>query len=593
MGKKIFIILIMLLITGIVSAQQQVSKSEARNAAINTFYNKIEVLVRSVNTEVDTIYSFSNSRSNILMYEVVFKNRAAILLSGSKACLPILGYYIKAEHDNASVFDTTNENVPDGLQTLLFEYTQQIEWCFNQRNIELYYEEQWNELQDNNSSRTNPPTRMNVAPLLKSKWGQSRSNNSDCQAYNYYAPASSSCPCGHCLAGCVAVAMGQIINYWKYPDSYNWCHIPDYLNTSFPNYEQLRNETARLIRNCGMHAIMNYCDGGDCESSAIDLFITSAFIINLGYSDDLDLQRRAWHLDSKWKKTIKEDLDKGRPVYYSGRKSTGAGHAFVCDGYCNDDMFHFNFGKLGSGDGWYTINTLPLGNDYNSTQHAIFHIHPDPEYIRWGCIDTLKLFDYYMMQYGILKLMKPPLPEYLQNVPKNANVLISLPESPFIHPDWYIIKPGMTVEYVAHKEIILQPGFRAMSGAYFSAHLEPCPVCTGLASSKSATFINEDQTETFNFEIEKEPIIKKSNFNYNNSASIKLYPNPNNGKFYLENIANEEILKITITNDIGQIIHEKINFWSGELEIPNAKRGVYYVIIALKDTIIAKRIIVK
>ncbi|MDR3047288.1 MAG: C10 family peptidase [Bacteroidales bacterium] len=31
------------------------------------------------------------------------------------------------------------------------------------------------------------------------------------------------------------------------------------------------------------------------------------------------------------------------PVYYSGRKSSG-GHAFVCDGYDAENLFHFNFG---------------------------------------------------------------------------------------------------------------------------------------------------------------------------------------------------------------------------------------------------------
>ena len=95
------------LLINIINAQQQVSRNEARNAAISTFHNKAEVLKHSPNLKIDTVYSFFNNRSNVLMYEVVFKNRAAILLSGSKACMPVLGYYIKPKNDNGAIFDTT------------------------------------------------------------------------------------------------------------------------------------------------------------------------------------------------------------------------------------------------------------------------------------------------------------------------------------------------------------------------------------------------------------------------------------------------------------------------------------------------------
>jgi hypothetical protein len=50
MNKIRFIILACILwIAGIVNAQQQVSENEAENAAINTLYNKAEIL----NTEIE------------------------------------------------------------------------------------------------------------------------------------------------------------------------------------------------------------------------------------------------------------------------------------------------------------------------------------------------------------------------------------------------------------------------------------------------------------------------------------------------------------------------------------------------------------
>ena len=66
---KFLIVLNMLWITGIVNAQQQVSVNEIRNAAINTLYNKADILNRSSDTEIETVHIFSNSRSNVLMFK--------------------------------------------------------------------------------------------------------------------------------------------------------------------------------------------------------------------------------------------------------------------------------------------------------------------------------------------------------------------------------------------------------------------------------------------------------------------------------------------------------------------------------------------
>ena len=39
------------------------------------------------------------------------------------------------------------------------------------------------------------------------------------------------------------------------------------------------------------------------------------------------------------------------------------------------------------------------------------------------------------------------------------------------------IPAGATAEYVAHKEIVLQPGFTAEYGSDFTARIEPCAAC--------------------------------------------------------------------------------------------------------------------
>jgi len=474
MSKKRFTtILCVLLIAGVTKAQQQVSKNEARNAAINVLYNKADVLNRSSNTEIDTMFSFSNNRSNVLMYEVVFKNRTAVLLSGSKACLPVLGYYTKPEHDNGAIFDTTNINVPCCLRAFLNDYVQELELSFNQRNIELHYEEQWEELQQSNSSRSNPPTTITVQPLLTTKWGQRYSNDGECDVYNYYVTSTNNacgCTSKRCPAGCTAVAMAQIMKYWNYPVylpnqtyQYDWCNMPDELLTYRPNYTTERNAIARLIKDCATKANMDYCSSG-CGSGASESDARDALVNDFGYSSDADFQRRFWWSDAVWKGRIKANLNQSQPVFYSGFNDE-SGHAFVCDGYGSDDLFHFNWGwSTGSYETWFTIDNINPNNNYNKQQKAIFYIYPSTS--QDYCNFTLPLVLHYTLWNSIYGF---PVSIAHQTIPKTATVLESVQAGSGIPTDWHTIKSGESVEYVAHERIVLKPGFKAEAGSHFVA----------------------------------------------------------------------------------------------------------------------------
>ena len=54
---------------------------------------------------------------------------------------------------------------------------------------------------------------------------------------------------------------------------------------------------------------------------------------------------------------IKAELNAGRPVFYAGY-SKDTGHQFVCDGYDNNGLFHFNWGWSGSSDGYFELSVL-------------------------------------------------------------------------------------------------------------------------------------------------------------------------------------------------------------------------------------------
>ena len=90
--------------------------------------------------------------------------------------------------------------------------------------------------------------------------------------------------------------------------------------------------------------------------------------------------------DSLWIDMLKQELDLGRPIPYRGTMDEeNAAHAFVCDGYDENDFFHFNWGWSGRYNGFFMIGALnPQRNDmgnpsnrgFNSSNSAIFYCYP-------------------------------------------------------------------------------------------------------------------------------------------------------------------------------------------------------------------------
>ena len=67
------------------------------------------------------------------------------------------------------------------------------------------------------------------------------------------------------------------------------------------------------------------------------------------------------------------ELSKGYPVMCSGGE-----HAYVLDGYdSNTNLYHFNFGWGGAGDGYYPVDDSPNAmGGYSSYVTIVYDIHP-------------------------------------------------------------------------------------------------------------------------------------------------------------------------------------------------------------------------
>ena len=206
-----------------------------------------------------------------------------------------------------------------------------------------------------------------IAPMVKCQWSQS-------SPYNSMMPYLNN---SQCVTGCVTTAMAQIMYYYKYPaqatqtiPSYttrtNSIYMPSLNPTLFKwsdmqdNY--LTNNTtssaavavATLMKYCAQGAQIDFKDG---VSSGYSINVLSALINYFGYKASGKYHMRDRYSAQEWESLIYSELAANRPVYYSASKLTG-GHAFVCDGFDGNGLFHINWGWNGLSDGYYAISVL-------------------------------------------------------------------------------------------------------------------------------------------------------------------------------------------------------------------------------------------
>ncbi len=195
------------------------------------------------------------------------------------------------------------------------------------------------------------------------------------------------------LTGCIATTMAQIMNYHKYPASTTGT-IPAYTSRGGLSVSALPQvafdwaniaqdyAVADLMNAAGRSVEMNYGTG---ESGAYSKDVPSALMKYFDYDYRVQyIDRDKATLD--WVGLLKDQINDGLPVYYSGNGGNGnGGHAFVLDGYNSSNNFHINWGWGGNSDGFYAItvnsnsglNPSPSPNGpYSYGQAAVINIKP-------------------------------------------------------------------------------------------------------------------------------------------------------------------------------------------------------------------------
>ena len=320
----------------------------------------------------------------------VFNNddEGFLVLSADDIAYPVLGY-----SDNGRL---TAEDIASNpaLEWWLSEYARQIEYASKSGNVTA------------SNSLSMPTTRGDreaIEPMIKTSWDQG-------------APFNNQCPLlgvDRTYTGCVATAMAQVMNYWKYPEvgqgqiGYEATSIGKRLTLNFgkkkfdwdnmlPFYygrytDAQADAVAYLMKACGYAVKMDY---GTDSSGALAMNIVSGLKKYFNYDPNMLYTLREYYPTTQWSDMIYDNLKNVGPILYGGGSMLGGGHSFICDGYDGNGMYHFNWGWTGMSDGYFSLDALNPeslgaggggGGGYNFTQDAVFGIQPPtgkPEEVR-------------------------------------------------------------------------------------------------------------------------------------------------------------------------------------------------------------------
>lgn len=347
----------MLLFIGLPANAQKRSSAEAAKVATGFFHAeevdamqmKEEEGSRRLQKKVmdntsDAYYMFRNKEDNRL-----------VVISGDQRMQSILGYTDNAIEDNM---------MPDGLAELLTTYKRQ-------------YAALSPDCQTECKSNLNKGERLLKTP----DWGQ-------WAPFNLHTPLSYP-------TGCAATAMSIVMRYHQWPvmgqgskthiwkDSvmtadfehtrYDWDNMP----MSYDSYTTAQAEAVSLLmRHAGIAVEMYYA----AESSgARQSLVPGALTQHFRYAATTRLVSAADYDAATWEKMMRSEIDADRPVIYTGESTMGRGsHGFVLDGY-RDNLFHFNFGWNGSGNGYFAISAFSSTStafEFANQQQAVIGIKP-------------------------------------------------------------------------------------------------------------------------------------------------------------------------------------------------------------------------
>jgi len=331
-------------------------------------------------------------------YIINYEGGGFILLAADKRIDPILAY------SKDSPFPFEEKKLPEGLlnwmegvhetiQEIRKENPEQGELLAN--NWKKIFTERHSIASTNQAARTETTWYegdcnngdsgyqqiTHVDPFIVTTWDQGSGYNN---LFDYGGCSQTSN--GKYPAGCVPVAMTQVMRFWQYPSGYDW--------STMLAGDHANDDIRRLIHDVAMSLpVTQGCDGTSAHATDVPKTFSS-----FGY-------KSATYASYNYFTATDNDIQNGRPALLGGYRSTdwwifGAqgGHLWVGDGMheifyysCQADpntpgewiavytgysaSVHMNWGWRGLYNGYYSsYNFNPGSRTYNVKQEMIYNI---------------------------------------------------------------------------------------------------------------------------------------------------------------------------------------------------------------------------
>lgn len=339
-GKALFLLAASLMAPGIAWSAPVSPEKASEEAAIFLCENHAGVRraanAQSAQASLSLAYTRQGDASPL--FYVFNDSEGYVIVSADDKFPAVLGY------SNSGRFD--ENKIPSNMKNWLDGYANQME--------------HYAPLLPDGFGTSNAPLRAHrepIEPLVTTKWNQDSPYNLLCPQTQY----------GQAVTGCVATAYAQILNYHKWPDkpvgsnagvtfdgtTYNWRQMLDVYEKG--NYTAAQADAvATLMRQCGAGVNMTY---SAWASGAYSFNVQTALTRYFKYDPNVKMLFKDFIPQKEWNEIVYQELAAKRPVYYSGSSPQG-GHAFVCDGYDENEYFHFNWGWGGYEDGYFLLTAL-------------------------------------------------------------------------------------------------------------------------------------------------------------------------------------------------------------------------------------------
>ncbi|MBR3453083.1 MAG: C10 family peptidase [Muribaculaceae bacterium] len=344
-----------------------VDLSTAQTKAAKFLHNKTSHgrLMTSAPTVKWTHEVKNSSNAAMAAYYIVNTDKGYVVVAGDDRSREILAY------GEGTLTDLND--LPEAVQYFLNIYQKQIEYL--QAHPGLM------------PQKLNRNLGVSVEPMLVTEWSQGK-------PYNMKTPKKGYGSDPYCKVGCAAVALGQVMRFWEYPEvspalpgytcpssgyvledlpefTFDWANMLNYYRTNTDQYttEQI-DAVSWFLRYVGQAESMDYelDKSGAPRENILDALRTFGYL-DARVIEKIDFQTdEVNYNDEEWGELIQSELIAGRPLIYCAfdmsSDSTGiGGHAFNVDGYdADNDLYHVNFGMSREKNAYYALNNFTLDN---------------------------------------------------------------------------------------------------------------------------------------------------------------------------------------------------------------------------------------